>query len=238
MKQPPKPAPGDVVCCSDVHGQIGAFRKLVSWVKGSGAELLILGDLIDRAKQPGDDLKVLRLAKAMCETPEKYGIANCTALLGNHEHMLLNTVDGYGAADWVRNGGDYRNLDKLAKFAPWLRSLPYYTERGDTFFSHAGCFPGIDPAEYMVSESLREEFVWNRGSFLKKGPQFEKWAPHLTQAVFGHTPRGSQPYEVKDALCIDTACFHTGKLTAFNVTVDEWYQFTSPVPKKKGQSQN
>ena len=238
MAKPPKPNPSDVIAISDVHGQIGALRKFVSWVKGSGAEIICCGDMIDRAKQPGDDLKVLRLFKDMNENPEKYGIKGCVCLIGNHELLLLNTVDGYGSMDWVRNGGDYENLPKLAKYAPWLRSLPCYTERGDTFFSHSGCFPGIHPEEYMASEGLREEFVWNRGSFLKKGPQFEKWAPHLSQAVFGHTPRGSQPYEVKDAICIDTACFHTGKLTAFNVTVDEWYQFASPVPKKKGQSQN
>lgn len=228
MKQPPKPAPGDVIAISDIHGQIGALRKFVAWVKNSGAKVFILGDMIDRAKQPGDDLKVLRLVKALCEDPKKYGILNCTSLIGNHEMMLLNAVDGYGMGDWVYNGGDVANFDKLAKFAPWIRSLPYYATSGETFFSHAGCFPGIDPGEYMASHELREEFVWNRGSFLKKGPQFEKWAPHLKQAVFGHTPRGSQPYEVKDALCIDTACFLTGKLTAFNVTQDEWYQFRAP----------
>lgn len=225
MSKPAKPSPGDVIAISDVHGQIDLLRKAVSWIKGSGAELIVMGDMIDRAKQPGDDVKVLRLVKAMCETPEKYGIAGCTALIGNHEMMLLNTVDGYGATDWVRNGGDYENLDKLAKFAPWLRSLPYFTTRNEVFFSHAGCYPGIDPQEYMASHSLREQFVWNRGAFLKKGPCFKEWDPRLKLAVFGHTPRSSKPYAVPDGLCIDTCAYQTGRLTAFNATTDQYFQF-------------
>ena len=227
MSKNPKPSPGDVVAISDVHGQIGALRKFVNWVKGSGAEIVSCGDMCDRAKQPGDDLKVLRLFKNMNENPEKYGIKGCVCLTGNHELLLLSAIEGYGATDWIRNGGDCSNLDKLAKFAPWLSTLPYYTERGETFFSHAGCFPGIHPEKYMASETLKEEFVWNRGSFLKEGPQFKKWAPHLKKAVFGHTPRGPEPWETKDGLCIDTACFHFGTLTAYNATQDTFVSFKS-----------
>lgn len=224
-KKPAKPAPGSWVAISDIHGSILQFRKFVRWVKGSGANVVICGDMIDRAKVPGDDVKVLRAIKAMCESPEEYGLESCTALIGNHELLLLNTLDGYGAADWVRNGGDYENLNKLAKFEGWLRGLPYYVIEDGVLFSHAGTFPGHHPKEYMDTEYLKEQFVWNRGSFLKKGPCFKEWDPSLRLAVYGHTPQGSEPYFIPDGVCIDTGCFFTGTLTAYNVSADEFVRF-------------
>ena len=226
-KQPAKPAPGHIVCLSDIHGSILQFRKFVRWVKGSGAKLILLGDYVDRGKNSGDCEKVLKLVKALQETPEKYGIESCVPILGNHEILALGAFEGNSAAmrDWVMNGGDIANIDKLRKFEPWLRGLPYYVIEDGVLFSHAGTFPGHHPEEYMGTEYLREQFVWNRGSMLKKGPCFGDWDPTLKLAVMGHTPQGSEPYFGPDFVCIDTGCFFTGVLTAYDVTADRFVRF-------------
>ena len=226
-KKPAKPAPGHIVCLSDIHGSILQFRKFVRWVKGSGAKLILLGDYVDRGKNSGDCEKVLKLVKALQETPEKYGIESCVPILGNHEILALGAFEGNPAAmrDWVMNGGDIANIYKLRKFEPWLRGLPYYVIEDGVLFSHAGTFPSHHPEEYMGSESLKEAFVWNRGSFLKKGPCFKEWDSSLRLAVMGHTPQGSEPYFGPDFVCIDTGCFFTGVLTAYDVTADRFVRF-------------
>ena len=50
---------GDLVAVGDVHGQIDLLFKLLDAVRDTGVRLLFLGDLIDRAKRPEDDVAVL-----------------------------------------------------------------------------------------------------------------------------------------------------------------------------------
>jgi serine/threonine protein phosphatase 1 len=217
--------PGDVIAVGDCHGQVPQFIQLVEWIEDSGASVIFLGDLIDRSNQPGGDLVILETVEDMTNNPKFWGIESCISLRGNHEDLMLRALDG-DVANWVYNGGDIANIDSLAKHADWLRELPYYVTVGDTLFSHAGVFPGENPADYMQTEELRDAFVWNRGSFLKRGPEFEAWSPTLKKAVFGHSPRkDGQPYRLPNAVCADSGAFFSGVLTAYNSTQDTIMQF-------------
>ena len=185
--------PDSTIALGDVHGQYDLFVQFLDWVKDSGARIVLLGDLCDRAKNPGDDLRVLNRVRDLMQDPEQWGLASFTSVIGNHEMMLVNAADGYGWSDWVRNGGDSENWESLKEHAEWIRELPYYVTVGSTLFSHAGTFFGEDPEMSMRSFMLREQFVWNRGSFLKKGPGFEQCSKTLKKCVFGHTPRVPEP---------------------------------------------
>jgi hypothetical protein len=218
--------PDSTIALGDVHAQYDLFVQFLDWVKGSDARIVLLGDLCDRAKTPGDDLRVLERVRDLMQDPEQWGLASFTSVLGNHEAMLVNAADGYGWRDWVRNGGDWENFESLKEHVEWIRELPYYVTVNDTLFSHAGAFYGEDPGMSMRSNANREDFVWNRGSFLRKGPGFEQWSKTLKKCVFGHTPRGPEPYEVPDGVCIDTGAYHTGTLTAYNATVRTFWKFT------------
>jgi serine/threonine protein phosphatase 1 len=218
--------PDSTIALGDVHGQYDLFVQFLDWVKGSGARVIMLGDLIDRSKNPGDDLRVLNRVRDLMQDPEQWGLASFTSVMANHECMLVNCADGYGCSDWVRNGGDWENFEALKEHVDWIRELPYYVTVGDTLFSHAGCFPGVNPEESMHSYMGREEFVWQRGAFLRKGPGFDRWSKTLKKCVFGHTPRGPEPYEVPNGVCIDTGAYHTGILTAHNVTDGAFWRFT------------
>lgn len=213
---------GDVIAVGDIHGCARLFYQFLDWVRGSSARVILLGDLIDRGE---DDLSVLNKTRDLLQDPESWGLESFAVLRGNHEQMFLNAIDGYGMGDWIRNGGDYENLHLLIKHEDWIRELPYYVTVGDTMFSHAGCYPGEDPALSMNSHTRREEFIWIRQPFLSEGPQFEKWNPNLKKIVFGHTPRSPLPYRVPNGICIDTGAFRTGTLTAYNSTQDTFIQF-------------
>ena len=163
--------PGDVIAVGDIHGMGEQFLQFLEWVEGSGARVILLGDLIDRGP---DDLCVLAWCERLLQDPEYYGLEGFTVIRGNHEQMFLNAFHDYGWRDWVNNGGDWENFDKLKEHDYWLKQLPYYVTIGDTLFTHAGVYPGVDPQESMKTEYLREDFLWNRGAFLRVGPEFEK----------------------------------------------------------------
>lgn len=217
--------PGDVLSCGDIHGRFDLFSQFLNFVKGSDARVILLGDLIDRGP---DDLSVLQRTFELIHDPESWGLHSFIAIRGNHEQMFIDACDGY-LGDWARNGGDYENLNKLEPHADWIRQLPYYVTVGDTMFSHAGCYPGRDPADYMGSFHLREQFIWMRQPFLTDGPQFEKWNPNLKRIVFGHTPKfdgpeEGKPYEIPNGVCIDSGAYFTGTLTSYNATRNTLWQ--------------
>lgn len=214
--------PGDVIAVGDIHATAVPYLQLLRWVRDSGAHVILLGDLIDRG---GDDLIVLELTRTLLEDPTRLGLEAFTVIRGNHEQMFLNAIDEPNAVqDWVVNGGNIQEWEKMQKHAGWLRELPYYVVVGDTLFAHAGCPPGEDPQTMMRTNYLREQFVWMRRPFLDKGPQFEKWNPNLKEIVFGHTPKSAMPYRIPGGICIDTGAYTTGFLTAYNATKGTFFQ--------------
>jgi hypothetical protein len=216
--------PDSTLALGDVHGQIELLEQFVDWVRDSDARVIFLGDLIDRASNPGDDLKVLELVRRMCESPEDFGLASCTSLVGNHEILFLNALDGYGYRDWISNGGSSADMEDMEAYAVWLRSLPYYVVTGDTLFTHSGGVYGRDPADFMNSCTNREGFVWSRTA-PKKGSGLAKWSQTLKKSVFGHTPRSVMPYRVGDSICIDSGAYATGTLTSYNSRYNTFMSF-------------
>jgi serine/threonine protein phosphatase 1 len=213
---------GDVIAVGDIHGMARLYFQSLNWVRDTGVHVILLGDLIDRGE---DDVTVLNRTLDLLQDPEGWGLSGFTVIRGNHEQMFLNALNGLGWEDWVRNGGDWENLEALKPHAEWIRELPYYVTIGDTMFAHAGCYPGEDPQRYLQTEYLREQFIWMRQPFLGQGPEFEKWNPNLKKIVFGHTPESALPYRIHNGICIDTAAFRTGVLTTYNATQDTFNQF-------------
>lgn len=122
---------------SDLHGQYKLFKKLLEKAAFSGGDkLYMLGDAIDRGP---DGIKILR---HVMDAP------NMEFLLGNHELMMLNSIDpegratadyanipGFDAPLWIYyNGGHttydrYRRLKKSERqrLLHWLFSRPLAT---------------------------------------------------------------------------------------------------------------
>ena len=216
--------PGDVIAVGDLHSRFDLLEKFLATVKDSGATVIFLGDLIDRAIEPGDDLRVLQTVSALTQDPESWGLQAVYSLRGNHEQLFLNAVKiggwrGSNLSLWLQNGGNSDSMSSMRKYVNWLLELPLYMTVSDTMFCHAGVFPGENPA-VSIAEGRTEELIWMRQPFLTYGPQFELWTDKLNTIVFGHSPlKAPNPYEIPGGgICIDSGAYYTGVLTSYNAT--------------------
>ena len=217
--------PGDVIAVGDIHARFDLLEKFLAYVRDTQAVVILLGDIIDRG---GDDVRVLNKVYQLLEAPDDYGLSGFFCLMGNHENMFIDAVEGpmMSTILWQQNGGNFEQFGEMQEHLPWLNELPVYITIGDTMFIHAGIYPGKNPFD-TINAGKTENLLWMREPFLTYGPEFEKWNPDLKRIVFGHTPReDGQPYEIPQGVCIDTGAFFTGTLTAYNVTQETFYQFS------------
>jgi len=221
--------PGDCLAVGDVHGRLDLLDVFLESVRGTQATVILLGDLIDRGP---DDLGVLERVEKLLEEPEAWGLEAAYALRGNHEQMYLDACEGYGVDIWFNNGGNYLELDQLSLHSNWVRNLPIYMVVGDTLFTHAGTWPGVDPAE-SIAAGKADGLVWLREPFMTIGPQLEKWTDSLKRVVHGHTPffedelLGQVNVSQKgDRIGIDSGGYFTNILTSYNSTQGTFTQHT------------
>ncbi len=212
MTSPERPAP--VVAIGDVHGCASLLRDTIWPHLGSGAELIFLGDLIDRSPEAEGDRQVIELVRELQANPEAYGLAGVTVLRGNHEQLLLDALDEEEpdvATDlWQWNGGDAGFLPVAREHQAWLESLPLTAERGDYLFVHAGIRPGVP-----LQRQNPDDLLWIRGAFLQ-GPH---GLPYTV--VHGHTFLSDfRITQLPHRIGIDTGAFVSGRLTA--LPLDPW----------------
>jgi serine/threonine protein phosphatase 1 len=156
-----------VVAFGDVHGSASLLEQELEKHYGSGAELIFLGDLIDRSPEPDGDRRVLERIWALQRQPELWGLAAVTVLRGNHEQMLLDAIDegrpGPNWHLWISNGGDQELLPWLQEHRDWLAGLPHTAIRGTHLFVHAGVRPGVP-----LKQQKDDDLIWIRKPFLNR----------------------------------------------------------------------
>jgi serine/threonine protein phosphatase 1 len=209
-------AKAPVVAIGDVHGCASLLREAIWPHLGSGAELILLGDLIDRSPEPDGDRQVIELVRELEANPEAYGLAGVTVLRGNHEQMLIEALaeDTPGEATelWEWNGGNPGFLREAREHWGWLESLPLTAVRGNYLFVHAGVRPGVP-----LQEQRSEDLLWIRAPFLKE--------PHGLPytVVHGHTFKSNYCVtRLPHRIGIDTGAFMSGRLTA--LPMDPWVE--------------
>jgi serine/threonine protein phosphatase 1 len=92
MMQKTVESPATVVAIGDVHGCADLLEQTLAPHLGSGAELIFLGDLIDRSPERDGDSRVVERVRQLQEQPDAHGLAGVTVLRGNHEQMLLDAL--------------------------------------------------------------------------------------------------------------------------------------------------
>ena len=197
-----------IIAIGDVHGCASLLQEVIQPYFGSGVELILLGDLIDRAPEPGGDQSVLELVRELQINASANGLAGVTVIRGNHEQMLLDALaeDSSGDATdlWEWNGGDPDFLPAAREHQNWLGSLPLTAVRGDYLFVHAGIRPGLD-----LEDQQPDDLLWIRRPFLQK--------PHGLPytVVHGHTFRSDYSVtHLPHRIGIDTGAYISGILTA------------------------
>ncbi|RNA64370.1 serine/threonine protein phosphatase [Prosthecochloris sp. ZM_2] len=205
-----------IIAFGDIHGCRRTLAALLEQLDPEPSDQLVfLGDVIDRGSNSRgviDDLITLA---------DRY---RCFFVMGNHELLLLESLETGDSSLWLDNGGSatlssYHTADSSGlpqNHIDFLRSFNYYIESDTFIFVHGG----LDP-EMSVRDNIRfmqpSDFCWMRThlrrSFLETGRyQWEK------TVVCGHTPM-PEVINQKKLISLDTGCVYTdtpslGRLSA------------------------
>ena len=202
-----------IYAIGDIHGCLEPLRRLMGELHLSEAdEVVFLGDYVDRgpdSKGVIDYLLTLR--------------GRYIFLMGNHERMFLDFLQGKERFLFLYNGGtatveSYGGLSRIpAAHLAFLDRPRLYYETEDYLFVHAGIRPGIPLQEQDPNDLLwiREEFYAYPGRYPKT-------------VVFGHTPMREVLME-DDRIGIDTACVYGNKLTCLILPSREVIQVSNPL---------
>jgi serine/threonine protein phosphatase 1 len=192
----------------DIHGSFQSFSALLPQVLPRADTLVLLGDYIDRGPDSKNVVeKILQLKK---EHPR------VITLLGNHEFMFLNYLDGLDDGTFLRVGGmqtlkSYglepdRPPEVIKKSLPrkhldFFRSLPLFWENPHGIYVHAGLRPGLH-----LSRQTSDWCLWIRDEFIRSSYNFGK------PVIFGHTVF-DVPLVRKNKIGIDTGAVYGKSLT-------------------------
>jgi serine/threonine protein phosphatase 1 len=209
--------PPRVIAIGDVHGCATALDGLIEGIEPQADDTIVmLGDCVDRGPDSRGVIEQLLALRDRCRL---------VPILGNHEEMMLNYLDGRLQPDnWLECGGtetlrSYANSNgKIAipeSHVEYLRSWGDWWEAENHFFVHASYAPDLPLAIQR----------WNvlRWHSLRSGlPE-----PHVSgkTAVLGHTSQKSgEILDVGHLVCIDTYCWGGGWLTACEPTTGRIWQ--------------
>ena len=193
-----RPAGPVTYVIGDIHGCLRPLQRLLGKIAPQpGDEVVFIGDYIDRGPQSREVVDYL------LGLPHR-----CVFLLGNHEKMLLDYLDGKDEGLFLPNGG----LATIQSYGGHVTNIPPAHLRffrdlrpmhdtANYLFVHAGIRPLVPLERQRV-----EDLVWIRQEFFQFVGRFPK------PIVFGHTPL-RKVLMAPDRIGIDTGCVYGGKLT-------------------------
>jgi serine/threonine protein phosphatase 1 len=205
-----------VIAIGDVHGCAPALRAVVDDIKPQPDDTLIsLGDCIDRGPDSCDVIEHLLALGEQCRL---------VPILGNHEEMMLNHVDGRPQPDnWLLCGGEATQNSYKSRghhevptaHLEFIRTWADFYETDSHFFVHAA----YHPKQRFGAQRWQ---MWRWHSLREMVP-----GPHASgkTAVVGHTSlKDGEILDLGYLICIDTYCWGGGWLTALDVTSGHTWQ--------------
>jgi serine/threonine protein phosphatase 1 len=221
---------GRLIAVGDVHGCVHALDALLDAIAPSAMDKFVfLGDLIDQGHDSCQVVDRLLDLKRQCEV---------VLIMGNHEEMLFAARNSEQALRYWENCGGVATLNSY-RFGGSLRDIPSrhwallaesrpYFETDDFIFTHANYLPDV-PMNAQPEHQLR----W---------ALFEPadMHPHMSgkPVIVGHTEQeDSEILDLGFAICIDTACWRHGWLTALEVrTRDIWQASRWGILRDEGEA--
>jgi serine/threonine protein phosphatase 1 len=201
---------GRVIAIGDVHGCIHALDALLEHVCPTRVDRLVfLGDLIDQGRDSAAVLDRVLSLRRSCQV---------TVIQGNHEEMMLAARESEQAQRYWEDCGGIYTLNSY-RFGLRLNEVPLphwefiqsaipYWETDEFIFTHASYRPEL-PMSQQEGHQLRWALF-----------EPDELRPHVSRktVVVGHTEqRNSEILDLGFAICIDTACWRHGWLTALEV---------------------
>jgi serine/threonine protein phosphatase 1 len=207
---------GRTIAIGDVHGCIHALDAVLDAIVPTSADLIIfLGDLIDNGRDTKDVLNRISELQTQCRV---------VLIQGNHEEMMLAArVNDEAFRFWQNCGGantlsSYRfpgSIDDVpGEHWALLESCVPHFETADLIFTHANYLPGVS-MDRQPGHQLRWALF-----------EPKEMHPHVSRkpVIVGHTEqKNGEILDLGFAMCIDTACWRYGWLTAVDCyTGDQW----------------
>jgi serine/threonine protein phosphatase 1 len=195
----------------DIHGCLDPLKRLmdkIDW-RPDRDRLIFLGDYVDRGRDSHGVIDYI------LDIMKRSSAVEC--LLGNHENILIDFLEGRDYVTFFLNGGaatlnSYR-LNQQTQGEPlvpeehlsFLKSLHKWIEMDDYYVVHAGFRPGVD-----VGDQTLEDLLWIREPFIFSNHDFGK------KVIFGHTPF-SEPLVMDNKIGLDTGAVYGNKLTCLEL---------------------
>ena len=206
-----------LIAIGDVHGCVDALDALLDAIApASSDQLVLLGDLIDQGANTREVLDRLIELRQRCSV---------VLIQGNHEEMLYAARESEEALRYWENCGGARTLNSY-RFGGNLTDIPkehwalldecrpYYESDGH-IFTHANYQPNV-AMPLQPGYELRWELF-----------EAEEMQPHCSgkTVLVGHTEQvQGEILDLGFAICIDTACWRNGWLTAIDVSTKQTWQ--------------
>jgi len=208
---------GKTFVVGDIHGCLHLLNRLldaIPWRPGQD-RLVFVGDYIDRG--PRSKGVIDRILGLIRKDP------GVSCLLGNHEAMLLDYLEGIDPELYLANRGmttlrDYRGEMPTGRgplippeHMAFYRSLRPYMELEGYYVVHAGFRPGI-----AVEGQSLDDMLWIREPFISSDYNFGK------KVIFGHTPF-ARPLREVTKIGIDTGAVFGNRLTCIELPEERFY---------------
>lgn len=205
------------IAIGDIHGHARALAGLLRAIEPMPEDTIVtLGDYIDRGPDSRGAIEILLELERHC---------TLVPLLGNHEEMLLDILDGLDDDEFWRTvaGGDATLLSygckKAQKIDPrhleFIRGCVLWYETEHHFFVHASYDESLP-----LADQPREVLVWER--LRDHQPPRHRSGK---MAVMGHTAqKDGCALRLPHLVCIDTYLYGGGCLTAYDVDADRYWR--------------
>jgi serine/threonine protein phosphatase 1 len=210
-----------IFAIGDIHGCLEKLEDLMSKIVIDCHKdtIVFIGDYIDRGKSSKEVVDYVIKLQNQCK--------KVVCLLGNHEQMFMNYLNGVNEGLYLGNGGratlesygillsdnvQERKAKVSGKHLQFFQSLLPYYESGQYVFVHAGV-----RSEVPLNEQAIDDLLWIRFEFIHNENDFGK------TVVFGHTPMRDLMID-KNKIGIDTGAIYGGKLTCVELPDVKIYQ--------------
>lgn len=217
---------GRLIAIGDIHGCYYTLRSLLDKIQYDykSDHIVFIGDYIDRGAHSYEVVQFI--SQLQRHAPRE----NVKCLMGNHEKMMIDSVENNNSYLWLYNGGlqtiySYQNNGcEIERHLFWMKRLPVYIQVDKYIFCHAGLqYPRLEDNE-------PKDMLWSREWIERNDP-----IPREKTVIFGHTPLeiGKQIMQTGD-IGIDTGCVFGGYLCAFIDDGEEYSFEYEPFNPKDG----